>query len=504
MATVGFLLPETRVASRAHEIAFGGVLLSVLASERSWEAVSLCNQYSPHPPCSRRACGPPPTTEGRPPAPPPRSTRSMNPFRDPSVQHFPQFERAFAASPSIDTLARTQPVEFSLGATGARSPILRGAMSGGSPAFQPLALPHNHHGPTRARSVAKQLDFSLSPNDVHVSRSDAAVAGWYAPTAHPKMSGSSVASDTRGLAAKAAAPAEYIAPLTPPSPDVQAMQCSGVARRHAAVQTDAANDLEADVEGRAVANIATAQLTELSREAPPGCEARAVCADSSGSKMPGEAAETAEARPEPARTQPTASQGLPPPQVGIAATRAAAWSSVDASGMSAAASAGFAGAARFSNYAEEERHALRRSLSQPPSYPFTEYLEGLRRRWSDPTPLPGAAPPQTHLPQQTHSWRAQSATSTVHHPPQATYGPSKTTFGGFGGSLPPAPTALPPPPLFPVPPAAAPGVYDQQWCASLHPYAPQPYMRVSPPGPWWPAVVCVPYMCTVPYVCTAH
>ena len=59
----------------------------------------------------------------------------MNPFRDPSVQHFPQFERAFAESPSIDTLARNQPVEFSLGATGARSPILAGTMSGGSPAF---------------------------------------------------------------------------------------------------------------------------------------------------------------------------------------------------------------------------------------------------------------------------------------------------------------------------------------------------------------------------------
>ena len=418
----------------------------------------------------------------------------MNPFRDPSVQHFPQFERAFAASPSIDTLARTQPVEFSLGATGARSPILAGTMSGGSPVFQPSALPHNHRGPTRARSVAKQLDFSLSPHDVHVSRSDAAVAGWCAPTARPRPSGSSAASGAR-LAARAAATAEGASPLTPSTPDAQATHCLEVAQRHAAVQTDAMNDAEAQTEGRAMSNIAAALPTELSREPPMGHEARSIFADSSGPKSlghvnlseqlkPGEAAETAGARPEPARAQPAASLGLPPPRGGSAGMdpiRTAArtnFSPADASGMPAAASA--AAPARVSTHAEEERHALRRSLSQPPSYPFTEYLEGLRRRWSDTTHLPFAAPQQTHMPhahmpQQAHPWRAQSA---AHRPPHATYGPSRPMFGGFVGAPPPAPAALP---------AAHP---DEQWRAASHPYAPQPYMLVSPAGPWWPAVAC--------------
>ena len=427
----------------------------------------------------------------------------MNPFRDPSVQHFPQFERAFAASPSIDTLARTQPVEFSFGGTGARSPILAGTMSGGSPVFQPSALPHNHRGPTRARSVAKQLDFSLSPHDVHVSRSDAAVAGWCAPTARPRPSGSSAASGAQ-LAARAAATAESTAPLTPPTPDAQATHCLEVAQRHAAVQTDAMHDAEAETEGRAMADIAAALPTELSREPPVRYEARSVCADSLGPKSlgrvnlseqlkPAEAAGTAGARPEPARAQPAASLGLPPPRVGsagMAPTRTAARTILppaDASGMPTAASA--AAPARVSTHAEEERHALRRSLSQPPSYPFTEYLEGLRRRWSDPTPLPCAAPqqaqqahmpqqtqmPQAHMPQQAHPWRAQSA---AHRPPHATYGPSRPTFGGFVGTPPPAPAALP---------AAHP---DERWRAASHPYAPQPYMLVSPAGPWWPAVVC--------------
>ena len=423
----------------------------------------------------------------------------MNPFRDPSVQHFPQFERAFAESPSIDTLARNQPVEFSLGATGARSPILAGTMSGGSPAFQPSALPHNHRGPTRARSVAKQLDFSLSPHDVHVSRSDAAVAGWCAPTARPRPSGSSAASGPR-LAARVAAPAEGTALLTPPTPDAQATHYSEVAQRHAAVQTDAMNDAEAETEGRTMANVAAALPTGVSRQSPMGYAARSIYADSSLGHVnsleqvkPGEAAETAGARPEPARAQPAASLGLPPPRVGsegIAPTRTAARTNsphADASGMPAAASA--AAPARVSTHAEEERHALRRSLSQPPSYPFTEYLEGLRRRWSDPTPLPCAAPqqaqqahmpqqtqmPQAHMPQQAHPWRAQSA---AHRPPHATYGPSRPTFGGFVGTPPPAPAALP---------AAHP---DEQWRAASHPYAMQPYMLVSPAGPWWPAVVC--------------
>ena len=413
----------------------------------------------------------------------------MNPFRDPSVQHFPQFERAFAASPSIDTLARTQPVEFSFGGTGARSPILAGTMSGGSPVFQPSALPHNHRGPTRARSVAKQLDFSLSPHDVHVSRSDAAVAGWCAPTARPRPSGSSAASGAQ-LAARAAATAESTAPLTPPTPDAQATHCLEVAQRHAAVQTDAMHDAEAETEGRAMADIAAALPTELSREPPVRYEARSVCADSLGPKSlgrvnlseqlkPAEAAGTAGARPEPARAQPAASLGLPPPRVGsagMAPTRTAARTILppaDASGMPTAASA--AAPARVSTHAEEERHALRRSLSQPPSYPFTEYLEGLRRRWSDPTPLPRAAPQQAHMPQQAHPWRAQSA---AHRPPHATYGPSRPTFGGFVGTPPPAPAALP---------AAHPGV---QWRAASHPYAPQPYMLVPPAAPWWPAVIC--------------
>ena len=425
----------------------------------------------------------------------------MNPFRDPSVQHFPQFERAFAASPSIDTLARTQPVEFSLGATGARSPILGGAMSGVSPAFQPSGLPHNHRGPTRARSVAKQLDFSLSPHDVHVSRSDAAVAGWCAPTARPRPSGSSAASGARGLAARAVARAGGIVPLTPPTPDAQATQHLEVAQRHAAVQTDAANDLEAEAVGRAMANGAAALPTELPSERPTEYEARAIYADSSGPKSlepvnlseqmeSGDAAETAGSQSELARAQPAPSLGLPLPRVGstrFAATRANL-RTTDTSGIPAAVSV--AADARVSTHAEEERHALRRSLSQPPSYPFTEYLEALRRRWSDPTPLLGAAPQQAHLPQQAllpqqaHPWQAQGAISAAHRPPHANYGPSRPLFGGFVGKPPPAPTTLP---LFPVSPTAHP---DEQWRASSHPYALQPCMLVSPAGPWWPAVVC--------------
>ena len=410
-----------------------------------------------------------------------------NPFRDPTVQHFPQFERAFAASPSIDTLARTQPVEFSLGATGARSPIPAGTLSGGSPAFQPSALPHNHRGPTRARSVAKQLDFSLSPHDVHVSRSDAAVAGWCAPTARPRPSASS--SGAR-LAARVAATAEDSAPLTPPTPDAQATDCLEAAQRHAAVQTDAMNDAEAETEGRAMANIAAALPPELSKAPPMGYEARSICADSSGHKplghvnlseqlKPAEAA-AAGARPEPAGAQPAASLGRSPPRMGsagMAPTRTAARTNLPpagASGLPAAAAA--AAPARASTHAEEERHALRRSLSQPPSYPFTEYLEGLRRRWSDPTPLPCAAPQQAHMPQQAHPWQAPSA---ANRPPHATYGPSRPAFGGFVGTPPPAPAAALP--------TAHPGV---QWRAASHPYAPQPYMLVPPAAPWWPAVMC--------------
>ena len=189
----------------------------------------------------------------------------MNPFRDPSVLHFPQFERAFASSPSIDTIARTQPVEFSLGGTGVRSPILAGEARVASPTFPPSGYPHNNHrGPARHRSVAKQLDFSLSPREAHVSRSAAAVAGWYDAPARPSMT----SAGGRRLAPRAAAPAATGAggasrtPPTPPDAEtflslVSGTQAAPGTQRHAAVQTDEAAEDEIADEAAAAAGAAS-------------------------------------------------------------------------------------------------------------------------------------------------------------------------------------------------------------------------------------------------------
>ena len=106
----------------------------------------------------------------------------FNPFEQaPAEVNFPPFSHLFECSPSIDTIARTKPAEFSLersfasrAASERQSPLVSSIRSGdGQRARSPRNRPR----------VAKQLNFSLpsAPREKGVSRAAATAAGWPTP-----------------------------------------------------------------------------------------------------------------------------------------------------------------------------------------------------------------------------------------------------------------------------------------------------------------------------------
>lgn len=97
-----------------------------------------------------------------------------NPFDSDAVENFPPFTPLFENSPSIDTIARTKPVEFSLHGS------LQSSAAGSSARPRTGLSERSPRDPARPR-VAKQLNFSVpapSSRERRATRSMAAAAGW--------------------------------------------------------------------------------------------------------------------------------------------------------------------------------------------------------------------------------------------------------------------------------------------------------------------------------------
>ena len=393
----------------------------------------------------------------------PLQPRPHNPFRDPTVLHFPQFERAFASSPSIDTLARERPVEFSplRASAAARSPILREAAATGSPIYPASTAfqAQQQRSAARHRSVAKQLDFSASPRDPHVCRSAAAAAGWHA------LRPSRLSDPSMSIRARSRPPVRSAdAPALADAPRGAAEQAAGAAAadaaaaiRHAAVQTEVQPAAEA-------ARPETGASAALSRVDPPAATSASagifrarkldvLQEEVLGATKPMARGATATAHlpsSQPAAAPPGLMRGAAAPAATAAAAPAAA--APAAPPVSSGAPTQKATAA----YAEREvkppsvllndkaQQALRRSISQPPSYPFTQYLEQLRRRWN-PTPLPARAPDWERVPlptmdRSTHPWPALGQVS----PPRMPYAPRTAWAPQAADVLPKQPQPQPP------------------------------------------------------------
>ena len=110
----------------------------------------------------------------------------INPFEHaPSEVNFPPFTNVFVASPSIDTIARTKPIDFSID----RHTL---ASRAGSQDRSPTAASNSSHCGLRSRSprqarprVAKQL---FAHREKGVSRAVAAAAGWPTPACNATRS----------------------------------------------------------------------------------------------------------------------------------------------------------------------------------------------------------------------------------------------------------------------------------------------------------------------------
>ena len=355
-------------------------------------------------------------------------SRPNNPFRDPTVLHFPQFERAFASSPSIDTLARTQPVEFSPlhASAAARSPILREEAATGSPVYPASTAfqAQQQRSAARHRSVAKQLDFSVSPRDARVCRSAAAVAGWRAPRPS-RLSDPSMSIRARRRPGRAVdAPPQADAPrgAEQAEGDSAALAHDAAAIRHAAVQTEVPPAAE-------VARPQVGIDAASSRANPPASSSAAagnfraqklgVLQEGFGATKPTAGAATAASHLP--SSQPAAAPAGPVRDAAATAAAAAAAAAPAAAAPGATPASSGAPLKAPATDAQREvkppgvvlsdkaQQALRRSISQPPSYPFTQYLEQLRRRWSA-APLPSRGDwERASLPtmeRSTHPWPA--------------------------------------------------------------------------------------------------
>jgi len=223
-----------------------------------------------------------------------------NPFeKQDNIEHFPPIDRVFATSPSIDTIARTRPADFSAERSCASGPYF---------SVSPREQQGSRHARPGAR-VAKQLNFSQQERRESraATAASAVAAGWPTPVRTPgSASRPATLRDAEMLlnahddapararlsaamiAAAAPAPAEP-EPTGGSAPDVAAQESTYEAMLAEAKAAEAA-------EAKAAAAPRTAE--------PPG---RAVCARASGVCHDAPSASTATASSARSRPPPTAS-----------------------------------------------------------------------------------------------------------------------------------------------------------------------------------------------------
>ena len=390
-----------------------------------------------------------------------------NPFESqPDVDNFPPFASLFESSPSIDTIARTKPVEFSLGersrGTGAQqSPLSSAARSVHSVTSRSPRQPNPR--------VAKQLNFSLPDGgsgvrrvEGGVSRKMAEAAGWPTPQRR----------------AAAAAQQASVAPAD----DAAAILLTDDASVSSAVPPD---DPAHNTGGPATKDLSA----------------------KSGATQPRRTLEPAESQPRlPTVTPGRAAAMLLPSPARMAAAmprspsapifRTASKATSGGGGVKAADEpATTQSKANTTQVGQETLDEVRKALLQPPSFAFTQYLRGLRSRWTQ-RPLVrsalselGLSPSRHHSlhhhPLASEPWAAPPVMPPVnpmrHSWPPPTPAAMPMSAAAYGPPMMmyyhPAAAAYPPPP----PPGVS---YPTQYY-----YYPPPQMQMAapPPPPYWGA-----------------
>ena len=362
-----------------------------------------------------------------------------NPFESGDAENFPPLGELFETSPSIDTIARTRPADFSFGG----SSVHRSGPKQ-SPIWEGTAQPHSMNSissrsPRHPRArVAKQLNFSVpegyAMREGSVSRKMAKAAGW--PTPDDEAAG--------GMEGEGEGPAP---PAAAEAPSVAAMH---------------EDSLAADRDGKSARAEATSRSTGLpatagmSRVAP----ARTLEPAESMPRLP-----TMPSLRHPASALPRS------PSAPIFRTKADHLSPTTA-GVGGRHRAATGDEAPLSAKLEE----VRRALLEPPSFAFTQYLKGLRHRWTQ-RPLMrsrlselGLSPSKHPLARPPEPWALPEATAPAPPPWHSAHAPSMQM------------------PMM-APMHAAPWTYPYYWPM---PQMAPPYWG-APPGAWPAAPPPAPY-----------
>lgn len=377
----------------------------------------------------------------------------VNPFDSARVENFPSIDNIFSQSPSIDTIARTKPVDFSFGERSRSSVRTAGGRESQWDSAVNSAPRSIHSNPAASRPrVAKQLNFAVPEDGVapgswredgpRVSRSLAIAAGWPEPRASV---------GTPSLVQQAPASRPEAAEVTA---DAEMADVSGAVDHLRGAAPPAAAGDEASVP------------EDMATDA--GVYATAEREVSSVAVQPAVAAAPRPSLP-PAESMPR----LLPTQIAAAASmQTAATAAMPRSPSAPALRARGAEAGGPPPPALPETvNEVRQALLQPPTFAFTQYLSALRSRWSQ-RPFRarsrlmelGLSPSKPRHPLAADPLQTPAPPSWMHAPPP-----------------PPPVTAVPPPPY-----AAAPWTpYPYYWAPPPPPMmAPPPYWGAPPMQPW--------------------
>ena len=267
-----------------------------------------------------------------------------NPFESDAVENFPPFVHLFENSPSIDTIARTKPVDFSL----------HSSLQSSARSARHVGLTERSPRDDSRPRVAKQLNFrdaqTSSGGPKFATRAMAAAAGW--PTHAISLptgssSGGRGGSDARAHTSEPSASA--------PSETEQA--ATAVATGGAVPQGEVVEE-EAAAEDAALPS----PMAPAASAAQPAAHAAAY------SPLPRPRSLAAPQMRAPPSMQPSPSAPALPTRSALAAD-----------GHSGGAGSKAAGAGR--RLSEEKLDEVRRALLEPASFEFSQYLRSLWRRW---------------------------------------------------------------------------------------------------------------------------
>jgi hypothetical protein len=400
-----------------------------------------------------------------------------NPFEGGTVDNFPPFKNIFENSPSIDTIARTQP-DFSLhSCDSSRTAGPHKSPSGSGQRCVHSDLPSRSPLHPRPRA-AKQLNFSREPGSREgcVSRSTAAAAGWPTPSRRPVSASSSGNAGNSCVLAPASATSDAPAPsarVAPSSPSAPGAHGGLLVHGGVTVQTAIAPNASETIAPSATEGAGTAQSATLPRlgslSASLPLRARF---DAVASGMP---------RSPSAPVLRSTEAGVPPQR--SAATTAPQHDGTHAEAAHAPPTVPLA----------DRLEEARRALLQPPTFAFTQYLHGLLQRWPRRPLAPslvaelGLSPAKPR----SHGWAGGSVDPGMDHlrhtwpPPSGTAPPPMPSWPYH------APAAFWPmmaPSVVPMVTPMTPPLHMPPAHPSAHAYLPPPYWG-APQHSWppmWP------------------